>query len=360
MKEKISTTMSTNKKTGQWRRRGFLGGALVGLGAAAGGLVWRLMDPQARVKGNPAKLDDRFVYDIREFEETAPNLLLYEAAGEFSTGLKETKRITWWDGQGIVVGGDTSLAIFATDGTRLKQWPAEATPYCLLPLGKDSLLVGYSNRYAILDANGKEQFKSPNLGRRTYLTSAAAYQDRLFLADAGNREVLICDRKSGEVLERFGKKEADRGNPGFNIPSPYFALAVASDGKLRVANTGLLRVETYTLDGRFVSSWGEPGMKIDRFCGCCNPAYFTLTPAGDFVTSEKGLARINVYAADGRFKGAVAGPNLLVTDKELAKRACIDCTVGAGFDVTLAANGDVLTLDPYRKVVRRFRPKNVS
>jgi len=348
------------KKAGQWRRRGFLGGALVAAGAAAGWAVSRLVDPQARVKRNPAKPDDRFVYDISEFEETAPQLLLYDDAREFSTGLAEAKRIANWDGQGIVVGGDNSLVVFAADGTRLKRWPTEATPYCLLPLGKEALLVGYSNRYAILDADGKEQFQSPNLGRRTYLTSAAACQDRLFLADAGNREVLVCDRKSGETLERFGKKDTDRGNPGFNIPSPYFALAVASDGKLRVANTGLLRVETYTLDGRFVSSWGEPGMKIDRFCGCCNPAYFTLTPAGDFITSEKGLARINVYAADGRFKGAVAGPNMLVADKELAKRACADCSVGAGFDITLAANGDVLTLDPYRKVVRRFRPKNVS
>ena len=72
------------------------------------------------------------------------------------------------------------------------------------------------------------------------------------------------------------------------------------------------------------------------------------------------VERGNQLHADGRFRGAVAGPNMLVADKELAKRACADCSVGAGFDVTLAANGDVLTLDPYRKVVRRFRPKNVS
>jgi len=348
------------KKAGQWRRRGFLGGALVGAGAAAGWAVTRLVDPQARTHRAPTKLDDRFVYDISEFEETPANLLLFEPAGEFSTGLDQVKRIAFWEGQGIAVSGDNSLAVFAVDGAKLKQWRVEATAYCLLPLGKDSLLLGYSNRYVILDGNGKEQFQSPDLGHATYLTSAAAYQDRLFLADAGNREVLICDRKSGEVLERFGKKDSARGNPGFNIPSPYFALAVASDAKLRVANTGRLRVETYTLDGRFVSSWGEPGMKIDRFCGCCNPAYFTLTSAGDFITSEKGLARINVYAADGRFKGAVAGPNILVTDKELAKRACTDCTVGAGFDVTLTTDRDVLALDPYRKVVRRFRPKNLS
>ncbi len=348
------------EKTGQWQRRGFLGGALVAAGAAAGWVMTRLLPPPTPASGNAAKLDDRFVYDISEFEETAANLLLFEPAGEFATGVDQAKRLVFWSGQGIVVSGEKSLAIFSAEGARLKEWPLEAPTHCILPLGKESILVGYSDRYVILDGSGREQFKSPNLGRRTYLTSVAAHEDRLFFADAGNREVLICDRKSGDVLERFGKKDADRGNPGFNIPSPYFAIGIPSDGRLRVANTGLLRVETYTLDGRFVSSWGEPGMKIDRFCGCCNPAYFTLTPAGDFITSEKGLARINVYGADGKFKGAVAGPNGLVTDKELAKRACTDCTVGAGFDVTLADNGDVLTLDPYRKIVRRFHPKTVS
>lgn len=351
--------MSTNEP-GQWRRRGFLGGALVAVGAAAGWAVTRFFDPQARVSRAPSKLDDRFLYDLSEFEETAPEVLIYEAAGEFSTGLGQVKRVAFWQGQGIAVTGDDSVAIFTAEGTKLKQWPIEGPAHCLLPLDNDSILVGYASRYAILDANGQEKSKSPDLGRRTFLTSAAAHGDRLFLADAGNREVIICNQKTGEVIERFGKKDPARGNPGFNIPSPYFALAVAPDGQLRVANTGLLRVETYTLDGRFVSSWGEPGMKIDRFCGCCNPAYLTLTRSGDFITSEKGLARINVYGADGRFKGAVAGPNMLVADKELAKRACTDCTVGAGFDVSLDPNGDVLTLDPYRKVVRRFRFKNLS
>jgi len=144
------------------------------------------------------------------------------------------------------------------------------------------------------------------------------------------------------------------------VPSPYFDLAVAPDGQLRIVNPGLLRVETYTLDGRYVSSWGEPGMRIDRFCGCCNPVFFTLTAQGDVVTSEKGLARIKIHRADGSFLGVVAGPETLVDDKALAKRACRDCRIGAGFDVALEENGDVAALDPFRKTVRRFRPKLIS
>jgi hypothetical protein len=82
-----------------------------------------------------------------------------------------------------------------------------------------------------------------------------------------------------------------------------------------------------------------------------------MMPNGDFITSEKGLARVNIYDAAGKFKGAVAGPETLVDDKELAKRACADCSVGAGFDVAHEESGRVLVLDPFRMVVRPFTPK---
>ena len=101
-------------------------------------------------------------------------------------------------------------------------------------------------------------------------------------------------------------------------------------------------------------------MNIDRFCGCCNPVYFTMRPDGGYITSEKGLTRVNLYDANGRFEGAVAGPEVLVDDKELAKRACADCQVGAGFDVALGGDGRVLVLDPFRKTVRTFHPKALT
>ncbi|MFM1943677.1 MAG: hypothetical protein RI897_2659 [Verrucomicrobiota bacterium] len=344
----------------RWRRRGFLGGMLVSAGAAAGWVVSRISDPRARARRTPPVTQSSLVYDVSEFEETDPTLLIYKDAGQFQTGLDQVKRLTLWNPHGLAVSSPDALTLFNPNGSKLKSFALNGVTNCLLPLSPDSILVGFSNRYTILDPDGKTLFESPNLGNRTYLTSAATHNNTLYLADAGNREIIIANLQTGEIQTRFGKKDPDLGNPGFNIPSPYFALAVANDQQLRVANTGLLRVETYTLDGRFVSSWGGPGMKIDRFCGCCNPAYFSLTPSGEFVTSEKGLTRINVYHPDGTFKGAVAGPKMLVEDMEQAKRACVDCSVGAGFDITLHPNGEILTLDPYRKVVRRFQPNSLS
>jgi hypothetical protein len=90
-------------------------------------------------------------------------------------------------------------------------------------------------------------------------------------------------------------------------------------------------------------------MAVEGFCGCCNPVYFTRRPDGKFVTSEKGLNRIKIYDAKGKFEGVVAGPETLVKDLDLAKKACADCQVGFGFDVACDSTGRVLALDPATK-----------
>ena len=340
-----------------WRRRSFFGGLLVAAGAAAGWTVRHFHLPQTRRSTGVASQGNRFAYDVSEFERTDPTSLLYEPAGEFPTRLNPPRRILDWPGHGIVVAGEHSLKIFDEAGEVIRQWGLINRPHCLTAMKGGRLLVGHAKYFSIFDSIGNEEFRSPAFGARTFLTSLAIHEKRAYAADAGNREVVICDLDSGSIIERFGKKDTARGNPGFNVPSPYFPLAIAPDNRLRVVNPGLLRIETYSLDGKFISSWGEPGMQIDRFCGCCNPVFFTMTSEGDFITSEKGLARIKIHGPDGGFKGVVAGPDHLVSDKELAKRACADCSIGAGFDVSITEEGDILALDPFRKSVHRFRKR---
>lgn len=340
-----------------FKRRGFIGAGLVGLGGVGGVLARKLQSDSAPRTPAPTALDSRFVYDVSEFEQTDPALLLYRPSHEFETGFKQVKRLAVaHGGGGIWVAGDRAVKRINVQGKVEQEIQLERPPHCLHVAGPDELFIGLSQTYEVYDAAGKLKFRSPRLAENTFLTALTVLGDAVYLADAGSREVLVCDRKTGAIIDQFGKQDPTRNNPGFAVPSPYFDIAAAADGRLRIVNPGRLRVETYSPDGRFESAWGEPGMQIDRFCGCCNPVFFTLTPKGDVITSEKGLARINVYGADGKFKGAVAGPDMLVEDKELAKRACADCRIGAGFDVAVDHQGSVLTLDPYRKVVRFFAP----
>ncbi len=337
-------------------RRGLLGGGLIGLGALGGWLARKFQNPSQIRKSVPTALDSRLVYDISKYEKTDPAHLLYDPGEHIATGFEWPKRIVAAPGNRFIVAGDRAIKFFNAAGEVESEFSLPAAPHCMLVSGDDELMIGFSKYFAVYDFKGTEKWRSPKIPGQSYLTSIALSKDAIYLGDGGNRLVLICDRNTGEITARFGKKDESTDNPGFEIPSGYFDLAVAKDGKLRVVNPGRARIETYSLDGRFEGSWGGPGMNIDQFCGCCNPVFFTMMPDGSFITSEKGLVRVNVYDAKGKFKGAVAGPDTLVDDKVLAKEACGDCSKGAGFDVTIEESGRVLVLDPFRKVVRTFTP----
>ena len=345
--------MTTGKK---WSRRTFVGTALVGAGVAAGSLVRKTLNPGAPDKAKGAALEGEFAYDISEFEKTDPRHLLYQPSASFDTGFDRVKRLTTAPGGFVLVAGDRSVKLLDISGALQSEIQLERPPHCLHVASSDELLVGLMNSFEVYDFSGKRKLHSPRLGQKTFLTAIGARDRTVYLADAGRREVLMCDRATGEITGRFGRKNEPPGSPGFVVPSPYFDLAVGRE-RLHLVNPGRLRVESYAFDGRLESSWGQPGMAIDRFCGCCNPVYLSLLPDGGFLTSEKGLARLNIYSPSGVFKGAVAGPETLVDDKDLARRACADCRQGGGFDVALDEGGRVFALDPFRKTVRIFTPR---
>ena len=341
-------------------RRSFVAAGLFAAGGSLGWLARKLRGAPSRQPAGPQTLDQRFVYDVSEYEKIDPSLLRYDPAGEFPTGFRRVKRLATGANNALWVAGDRGARLFSLDGRLIRELDFEAHPHALRETDQGELFVAFARTFELYSASGKRQFRSEALGQNAFITALAVHKRTIYLADAGQREVIICDRETGSEIDRFGrsrKGDSTRNNPGFEVPSPYFDLAIAADGLLRIVNPSRLRVETYSLDGQFQSSWGQAGLQIDRFCGCCNPVYFTLASNGDFITSEKGIARVKIYGPAGEFKGVVAGPESLVEDKELARRACEDCSVGAGFDVAIDQQQRVLVLDPFRKVVRIFNPK---
>lgn len=349
------TTMTTANK---WTRRAFVGTALVGAGVTTGALVRKSQDDASAPAPAGSKPSGDFAYDVSEFEKVDPKLVTHQATGSFATGLERVKRLTAGLGGLVLVAGDRVVRLLKMDGTVQGEIALERPPHCLHLAGPDELLVGFGNHFGVYDLSGRLKRRSPRLGDDTFITAIAARERTVYLADAGRRDVLLADAATGEITGRFGRKNEPLGAPGFVVPSPYFDLALGRD-RLHVTNPGRLRIETYTLDGRFESSWGEPGLAIERFCGCCNPVWFRINTDGRFLTSEKGLARVKIYDSNGKLEGVVAGPETLVDDKELAKRACSDCRLGGAFDVATDEQGRVLVLDPFRNTVRIFtaRPR---
>lgn len=330
-------------------RQSFLGIAGVGLLTLVG---W-LTGCKKRSPESKAPLDSRFTYDVSQFEHTDPALMLYFEGAAIPTGLDDPKCIASGPDGTIFVGGDRAVKCL-NKGEQGRTTIALAAKPFALSATNTRLCVAFKDHLETFDTHGKPLARGEALGGKTYLTGIADAGDAIYLADAGNRQIIRCDA-DGKVLSRFGNQ--DDANPGFVIPSAYFHIMLGPDGLLWVNNPGRHQIEAYTTDGKFELGWGVPSMAVDGFCGCCNPVFFTRRPDGKFVTSEKGLNRIKIYDAKGNFEGVVAGPGQLVKDLDLAKKACADCQVGFGFDVACDPAGRVLALDPATKSIRIFIPK---
>ena len=337
-------------------RRGFLGAGLLAAGTAAGWATGCSKREPARRTADKPDLDGRFQYDISAYTHTDPALLLYEETASFPTALDEPRGLAMGPDGALLIAGDQAVRIFAPDGKLQSCLALAGKPLALAPAGPGRFCVAMKDHLVWVDGAGKLQSSGEPLGPQAHLTSVVCTGDAVFAADAGHREIIRFDG-AGRIAGRFGKIGARDGSPGFMLPSPYFHLALGPDGLLWANNPGRHSLEAYTPDGKFELAWGTAAMSVEGFCGCCNPVYFALRPDGKFVTSEKGLVRIKLYDAKGKFEGVVAGPEQLVKDRELAAKACVNCSVGFGFDVACDAQGRVLALDPAARTIRVFTPK---
>jgi len=238
----------------------------------------------------------------------------------------------------ILVSADRAILVFESTGERLGRIELEEPARCLAA-GDDGLLyLGMTDHVQVYTDTGGRQAIWAGLGNEALITSIAAAGDEIFVADAGNRLIMRFDT-GGKLL---GYIEGDGSDgPELLIPSPYFDLLVVPDETLWVVNPGHHRLQSYTLDGAYLGSWGYFSPDIEGFCGCCNPIHIALTPEGFFLTSEKGIPRVKEYDSTGTLKAVVAGPDRFA-----------EGTVG--LDLAADSGGRVIVLDPVYKAVRIF------
>jgi hypothetical protein len=305
-------------------------------------------------------LSAEYAYDLRELAKVDPSLILYAQSGpSISTSFKQSRAVALDASGRMYVAGDRAIRVFGSTGNfeRMIELPGE--PRCLTIAKDGSIYVGLEDHIEIFNAEGKSVASWDSLGDEAVLTSIARYEDSIFVADAGHRVALHYDA-AGTLVGHIGEKDPDKDIPGFVIPSPHFDLAVSRDGLLRVANPGRNRIETYTPDGNLEFWWGQRSVKIEGFCGCCNPVNFALLPDGGFVTSEKGLVRVKIYNSDGGFVGVVAGPAQLTDGSFMKTCETPEECQGPGFDVAAGADGRIYVLDTTENVVRIFSRKEVN
>ncbi|MBL7215174.1 MAG: hypothetical protein ISS71_05805 [Phycisphaerae bacterium] len=331
-------------------RSGLLIAFVLILAVAAGVIAFLLSD----TSGTHVALGPEYTYDIKQYAEIDPALILYRQVGEtIETDFENTHAIAV-DAEGrIYVAGDERIAVYSADGNVIKQIELGAEPTCLAIDGNGGMIVGLSDTIEMLDAPGVEtaRWKAPM--PNALLTSIATDKNNIFAADAVNKVIWRFDRK-GNVIGKVGEKDEKRNIPGIVIPSPYFDITMAPDGLLRVVNPGRHLIEAYTVQGDREWFWGKASVGIEGFSGCCNPINFALLPDGGFVTCEKGLVRVKVYDADGHFVGVVAGPDQLGWVEPLRVCETPEQCSSKGFDVAADSDGRIYILDMVRKNVRIF------
>lgn len=291
-------------------------------------------------------LGPEFTYDLGPLRQVDPALVHYAEAAKIETGMDRPRGLAAGPDGGCIVAGDKVVRRLGKDGKRGAEFALDAEPHAVAAGEDGAVYVALKDHVEVFDAAGRRQAAWEKAGPKAYLTGIAVGESDVFVADAGDRIVLRHDT-AGRLVNRIGDPDEARQVPGFIIPSPYFDLALGREGMLWIADPGRRRVESYTYDGAFQFAWGKASMKIEGFCGCCNPTHLAALPDGRFVTSEKGLPRVKVYGREGAFESVVAAP--------------ADFDEGAvGLDLAVDAAGRILVLDPSRRQVRAFVRKSAG
>jgi len=288
-----------------------------------------------RSAANPYKLE------IDSFQQVDPALINYEEFRQIKLGLETPAGIAL-GGNRLFLVGDQKLLVISTRGELLSEHNLDSQPYCITVMGDNLLCIGFRDHFKIYTEDATLVSESEKHSNSSFFTAIAVRDDKVYIADAGIRRVLVYDRE-GNFKSEIRGETGDGTSHGFIIPSPNFHLGFNPDGKLWVSNPGIHSLQQYSQDGNLVTSWSKASPEIDGFNGCCNPAKFTFLPDGRFLTSEKGLVRIKVYSPSGEFESVVAGPSKFTED-------------GHAPGLVVDEQGNVIALDIDKKMIRFFNP----
>jgi hypothetical protein len=201
----------------------------------------------------------------------------------------------------VFLGGEPFIACY--DSTFKLLWEYETgMPVTALTVSGDSVYAAIQEIIIVLNKKGEKLEEWGPFENNSMITSLSANETNVAFADAANRTIFILD-KEGIAKKLIGKSE----DP-FIIPSFYFDVALGSDNKIFIANTGNKRIEIRNMEGKILSFFGESGTGPESFCGCCNPAHFAIIPGG-FVTAEKGINRIKILDDSGEYVESVSSVN---------------------------------------------------
>ncbi|MEW6071874.1 MAG: hypothetical protein AB1726_04660 [Planctomycetota bacterium] len=326
------------RRDGAARMNPLLGLALLGLVAVA--IV-------ALVTSGPRepRTGRRYAQDVRAAGQVDPGRIAWEEILPPLAVAMEAPVAVALDAEGrILVLGDR-LVVLGPDGRQESRTAELAARYRgLAAAAAGRIYAAAPDRVDLLALDGGRLEVERSAAAPDVLASFAAIAlapAGVLVADAGGRRVLRRPRNLGGDWQELAG--------GFVVPS-VMDVAVTAGGDPVTVDPGRHTVQVRDGYGDVLRSFGRMGGELADFAGCCNPAAIAMTADGRTVTAEKGLGatRVKIYDASGRFESAIAGPSAF-------DAATDDAPIV--LDVAVDSRGRVLVLDPARRQVRVFAPK---
>ena len=255
---------------------------------------------------------ESLVYDVSEYEASAEENVCYTETGRIKLNMEYPSALALNPEGNILVAGDGMIVMLDAAGNEKARTEIKEHPWCMAVDPDGIIYLGMRDHVAVLDASGKAMALWDSLGERAWLTSIAADETSVFVADSGNACVYRYDRE-GTLQNTINKRDVEKDIPGFSVPSHYFDVALDPMDSLWIVHPGKLGVENYRYDGTLLSAWYQPGFKPDQFPGCCNPAHIAFASNSSLIAAQKGINAVKAFAADRSFIGVVAPPELLDT-----------------------------------------------
>ena len=187
----------------------------------------------------------------------------------------------------------------------------------------------YHNRIDLFTTDGQKTGEWKACSENSNYCSFTTTKDYVFVTDIENKLMWQFDKQGG--LVRMIKSPG-----GFIIPSYSFDIVNIND-TIYCSNSGRHKIESYTIEGDFISSFGETGTQPGAFAGCCNPVYLEKTATGNILTSEKGNPRISCYNKEGTF-------NKILLDSKMLGGGTTAYKIRVSGDNIYIANGKTITI----------------
>jgi sugar lactone lactonase YvrE len=166
---------------------------------------------------------------------------------------------------------------------------------------------------------------------------------RIYAVDIGGsssneHKVLVFDAKSGEHLFDIGKRGTAPGE--FNLPRD---TAVAPDGSVYVVDGGNFRVQKFTADGKFISTFGAIGRQMGQFS---RPKEAAVDSVGKVYVIDAAFGNFQIFNPEGKLLLAIGN------------RSNTDGPAKFSLPSGIAVDGDgrVYVVDQYFRKVDVFRP----